>query len=143
MHAACWRGRRSTGSVIARGTRLIMGNALVARLLYSLNQLRVSNSLPDADSPNSSWTAGEDCRRHFQNRATATSPSRANKGVVLATGGIGWNSELRERLFPEGGAALFAVAREQYRRWHCSPANGRKARIEQDSTARPCGCRAR
>ena len=26
---------------------------------------------------------------------------RARKGVVLATGGIGWSGELRERLFPE------------------------------------------
>jgi succinate dehydrogenase/fumarate reductase flavoprotein subunit len=30
---------------------------------------------------------------------------RARKGVVLATGGIGWNKALRARLFPEGVAA--------------------------------------
>src|SRR5206468_9788467 len=27
---------------------------------------------------------------------------RARRGVVLATGGIGWSRELRNRLFPEG-----------------------------------------
>jgi succinate dehydrogenase/fumarate reductase flavoprotein subunit len=83
----------------ARGTRLIMGNALVARLLYDLKNLAV------------------DIR--YQTRMTElikvggevvgarlSSPGgdmvvRAKRGVVLATGGIGRSDQLRDRLFPE------------------------------------------
>ena len=83
-----------------RGTRLIMGNALVARLLYSLNQLgveiryrsRLSELIEDGGRIVGAVleTTGGDIA------------IRANKGVVLATGGIGWSSDLRDRLFPEG-----------------------------------------
>ena len=83
-----------------RGTRLIMGNALVARLLFGLKQQRVA------------------IRYHTQLRelieddgrivgAVFTTSDgdvriRARRGVVLASGGIGWSKELRGRLFPEG-----------------------------------------
>jgi succinate dehydrogenase/fumarate reductase flavoprotein subunit len=82
-----------------RGTRLIMGNALVARLLHSLKQ------------------HGVDIRYQTQLRELIEDDGRiigavfttnegdisicARRGVVLATGGIGWSSELRQRLFPE------------------------------------------
>ncbi|MCK1338472.1 FAD-dependent oxidoreductase [Bradyrhizobium sp. 38] len=83
-----------------RGTRLIMGNALVARLFDSLRrsgvhlryETELSELIRDGDA-----VVG----------AVLSSPAgalaiRARKGVVLATGGIGWSRELRERFFPEG-----------------------------------------
>jgi succinate dehydrogenase/fumarate reductase flavoprotein subunit len=82
-----------------RGTRLIMGNALVARLLYSLTQLsveiryrsRLSELIADG---------GRIVGAVFKTTDGEVA-IRANKGVVLATGGIGWSSGLRDRLFPE------------------------------------------
>ncbi|MHC5305739.1 FAD-binding protein [Bartonella sp. LJL80] len=84
----------------ARGTRLLMGNALVGRLLYSLKRQNVAIAFDTAlksfiiengrvvgavvDSPSG-------CYKVF-----------ASQGVVLATGGIAWNKELREKLYPEG-----------------------------------------
>jgi succinate dehydrogenase/fumarate reductase flavoprotein subunit len=82
-----------------RGTRLIMGNALVARLLYDLRRLavgiRYQTSLKELVKEGSEIIG-----------AILLSPGgdlavRAHKGVVLATGGIGWSDALRERLFPE------------------------------------------
>jgi succinate dehydrogenase/fumarate reductase flavoprotein subunit len=82
-----------------RGTRLIMGNALVARLLYSLNQLAVEiryrSSLSELIAD-----GGRIVGAVFKT-AGGEVAIRANKGVVLATGGIGWSSGLRNRLFPE------------------------------------------
>ncbi len=83
-----------------RGTRLIMGNALVARLLYSLNQraveIRYRNSLSELIAD-----GGRIVGAVFKT-ADGDVAIHANKGVVLATGGIGWSSALRDRLFPEG-----------------------------------------
>jgi succinate dehydrogenase/fumarate reductase flavoprotein subunit len=83
-----------------RGTRLIMGNALVARLLYSLKQqaveIRYQTRLSELIEDNGKiagaafTTAGGDIT------------IRARKGVILAAGGIGWSSELRRRLLPDG-----------------------------------------
>jgi len=82
----------------ARGTRLLMGNALVARLLFSLRRRRVPI-----------WfdSAVEDFIRDGQRVIgavirTPDGPRRvhARRGVVLATGGIGWNRDLRQTLFP-------------------------------------------
>jgi succinate dehydrogenase/fumarate reductase flavoprotein subunit len=84
----------------ARGTRLIMGNALVARLLYSLKQhaveLRYQTQLSELIE--------EDGRIIGAVFTTNDGDTRilARRGVVLATGGIGWSSELRRRLFPDG-----------------------------------------
>ena len=84
----------------ARGTRLIMGNALVARLLHSLKQraveIRYHTELSELI---------EDGARIVGAVFKTTDGDiaiRAKKGVVLAAGGIGWSSELRGRLFPEG-----------------------------------------
>ena len=83
-----------------RGTRLIMGNALAARLLYSLKQCAVEIRYQTQ------------LRKLIENQgrivgavfktADGDIAIGARKGVVLACGGIGWNSELRGRLFPEG-----------------------------------------
>ncbi|RXT34560.1 FAD-dependent oxidoreductase [Bradyrhizobium betae] len=90
-----------------RGTRLIMGNALVARLLDSVRRagvgLRFETGLREII-----------CEGDVVVGAVLTSPTgevtiRARKGVVLATGGIGWSRELRERLFPDA-ARRFSLA---------------------------------
>ncbi|WP_349631336.1 FAD-dependent oxidoreductase [Bradyrhizobium sp. AUGA SZCCT0222] len=82
-----------------RGTRLIMGNALVARLLYSLKQqaidIRYQTQLSELI---------EDDERIVGAVFTTNDREisiRARRGVVLAAGGIGWSSELRNRLFPD------------------------------------------
>ncbi|CAN7598707.1 FAD-dependent oxidoreductase [Bradyrhizobium sp. LjRoot220] len=82
-----------------RGTRLIMGNALVARLLYSLKQhavaIRYQTQLSELI---------EDDGRIIGAVFTTNDSEvniRARRGVVLAAGGIGWSIELRSRLFPE------------------------------------------
>jgi succinate dehydrogenase/fumarate reductase flavoprotein subunit len=83
-----------------RGTRLIMGNALAARLLYSLKQcaieIRYRTRLSELIADGGRITGA------VFKTADGDIAIKANKGVVLACGGIGWNSELRERFFPEG-----------------------------------------
>jgi succinate dehydrogenase/fumarate reductase flavoprotein subunit len=99
-HAARLLARQARDRIShRRGTRLIMGNALVARLLYSLNQraveIRYRSCLSELIAD-----AGSIVGALFKT-ADGDLAIRANKGVVLATGGIGWSSELRDRLFPE------------------------------------------
>jgi succinate dehydrogenase/fumarate reductase flavoprotein subunit len=83
-----------------RGMRLIMGNALVARLLHSLKQcaveIRYQTQLGELIEDGGKITGAV-----FTTNDGDIS-IRARKGVVLATGGIGWSTELRHRLFPEG-----------------------------------------
>ncbi|MGA0542376.1 FAD-dependent oxidoreductase [Neotabrizicola sp. VNH66] len=81
-----------------RGTRLLMGNALVARLFYSLRQRKVPVWFK---SPLSDFIR-EDGRIIGAVIDTPEGPKRirARRGVVLATGGIGHSSVLRDRLFP-------------------------------------------
>lgn len=83
-----------------RGTRILMGNALVGRLFYSLkkNNVKIAFDTPlkklivhdnkivgaEVDSP------------------TGRRKILARKGVVLATGGIAWNKQLRDMLYPAG-----------------------------------------
>ena len=82
----------------ARGTRLLMGNALVGRLFYSLRQRGVPiwfDSPLDDFIRDGAGVAGAVI-------ATPAGPRRvrARRGVVLATGGIGWSESLRAALFP-------------------------------------------
>jgi succinate dehydrogenase/fumarate reductase flavoprotein subunit len=90
-----------------RGTRLIMGNALVARLLDSIRRagvdLRFETALREI------ICEGDDIVGAVLTSPTGEVTIRARKGVVLATGGIGWSRELRERLFPEA-ARGFSLA---------------------------------
>ncbi len=92
-----------------RGTRLVMGNALVARLLYSLRQARVDirfgwrlSSLAHEE--------GRVVGAWFDVDGGPRQLLRARRGVVLATGGIGHNPDLRRALGPEamGDACLAA-----------------------------------
>ncbi|WP_246665748.1 FAD-binding protein [Shinella sp. AETb1-6] len=83
-----------------RGTRLLMGNALVARLLFSLRKAKV----PILFETGVKELIVEDGRVVGAVLEGASGPRRirARKGVVLATGGVCWNKALRARLFPQG-----------------------------------------
>jgi 3-oxosteroid 1-dehydrogenase len=88
----------------SRGTRLVMGNALVGHLFLALLErelpiqfetrlvglVRTDGAVVGAvfDGPAGRYRVG------------------ARKGVVLATGGIGWNGALREQLFPKAAQAM-------------------------------------
>jgi succinate dehydrogenase/fumarate reductase flavoprotein subunit len=84
----------------ARGTRLVMGNALVARLYFSLRQagvaVRFGMRLRQLDISAGRVTGGvfdlEGSTRHIASRL----------GVVLATGGVGHHATLRAQLAPTG-----------------------------------------
>ncbi|APW40339.1 hypothetical protein RD110_26650 [Rhodoferax koreense] len=81
-----------------RGTRLVLGNALVARLLYSLRQkqvgIEVEASLQGLVREGDTVTGA--VVRH-QGRELRV---RARRGVVLATGGFAGNAALRQRYMP-------------------------------------------
>ena len=83
-----------------RGTRLVMGNALVARLLDSLRQhavdIRYHHQLVELMADE-----GKIIGAVFRT-GDGDVAIRARRGVVLSTGGIGWNNDLRNRLFPAG-----------------------------------------
>mgnify|MGYP001303899080 CR=1 FL=1 len=100
--------RLATGTVLRyardrlrypRGTRLVMGNALVAQLLFSLRQqhvplrfeTRLVELIKEDDNVVGALVAGPEGQRRI----------RARCGVVLATGGIAHNRKLREQLYPE------------------------------------------
>jgi 3-oxosteroid 1-dehydrogenase len=81
-----------------RGTRLVMGNALVARLLLSLRRHRVPITFGATLvnlAENQGRVIGATIEAGGERRLIAV-----RKGVVLATGGIAWNKTLRKRLFP-------------------------------------------
>ncbi|MCP3444245.1 FAD-dependent oxidoreductase [Bradyrhizobium sp. CCGUVB14] len=90
-----------------RGTRLIMGNALVARLFDSVRRtgvdLRFGTALREI------IREGDDIAGAVLSSPSGEVAIRARKGVVLATGGIGWSRELRERLFPEAARRFSLV----------------------------------
>jgi succinate dehydrogenase/fumarate reductase flavoprotein subunit len=108
MHAARLLARQAMDRLrYPRGTRLIMGNALVARLLTSLRQHRVpvrfetrmTELLTEDGRVTGAIIIDRNGRRTIH----------AQKGVVLATGGISWNAELRSKLFPSA-AQQFSLA---------------------------------
>lgn len=88
----------------ARGTRLLMGNALVGQLFLSLRQ----RDVPVWFDSSLSGLLHDDGRVVGAVIQTPDGPRRvrARRGVVLATGGIGWNKALRDRLFPPEAAAM-------------------------------------
>ncbi|WP_137896832.1 FAD-dependent oxidoreductase [Ramlibacter sp. 2FC] len=82
-----------------RGTRLVMGNALVARLLYSLSQhpnaalllnTEVLDILPAEDGAATVLLAQDGQRRSVQ----------AKGGVILASGGFNRDPLLRQQMLP-------------------------------------------
>jgi succinate dehydrogenase/fumarate reductase flavoprotein subunit len=90
-----------------RGTRLIMGNALAARLFYDLRRtgvdVRFEAALQELVVKEGRVIGA------VINGLGCTLSIRARKGIVLATGGIGWSGELRERLLPPA-ARRFSLA---------------------------------
>ena len=81
-----------------RGTRLMMGNALVARLFYSLRRRGVDilfNAPIAAIDERNGRIAGATIRT-----ADGEMYVTARKGVVLATGGYGHNSRYRDAFMP-------------------------------------------
>ncbi len=83
-----------------RGTRLLMGNALVARLLLSLREKNVPIWF-DAGLTDLIREEGR-----VIGAVVGGKRVRARRGVVLATGGIGWSKSLRAKLFPAQVGAL-------------------------------------
>lgn len=82
-----------------RGTRLLMGNALVGRLLYSLRKAKVPIVFDTAVKE--LIVEGGRVVGAVLDGPSGTRRIRARRGVVLATGGIGWNRRIRDRLFPQ------------------------------------------
>lgn len=92
-----------------RGTRLVMGNALVARLFASLREVGVDirfgcrlRSL-DMQQGRASGVCFADSDGQLQRLS-------ARRGVVLATGGVGHDAALRRELIPEGDLIRSLVA---------------------------------
>ncbi len=81
-----------------RGTRLMMGNALVARLFYSLRQKGVP-ILFDAPIEQLVCEGGTVVGARIRH-GDETIQVRARKGVVLSTGGYGRNRALRSAFMP-------------------------------------------
>ena len=85
-----------------RGTRLVMGNALVARLFSSLRRhgipIRFGTGLVEL-----TMDAGRVTGAVFEGPG-GRQVVAVRCGVVLATGGVGWNATLRQRLFPDAAA---------------------------------------
>jgi succinate dehydrogenase/fumarate reductase flavoprotein subunit len=108
LHAAGMIARQAMDRLRhKRGTRLIMGNALVARLLYSLRRrnvgIRFETQMTDLVMEGGRVIGAKLATPHGQRTI------RAGRGVILATGGIAWNADLRSRLFPEP-ARQFSLA---------------------------------
>jgi succinate dehydrogenase/fumarate reductase flavoprotein subunit len=91
----------------ARGTRLVMGNALVARLYYSLLQRRVPILL---STQTLSLTQSEGRITGALLQSGGTRIALRSRGVVLATGGFSHNAEMRRRLLPPAVCAHSPVA---------------------------------
>jgi succinate dehydrogenase/fumarate reductase flavoprotein subunit len=86
-----------------RGTRLVMGNALVARLLFSLRRagvpLSLGSRLVDLSDAQHAVVETNGVKRRLQ----------ARRGIVLATGGFSHNATLRASLVGRPDAARSAA----------------------------------
>lgn len=83
-----------------RGTRLVMGNALVGSLFYNLKQKHVPVWF-NAPLQELLIEKGKVVGAKIETEQ-GVKVVRTRKGVVLATGGVGWNIKLRQQLFPKG-----------------------------------------
>jgi len=91
-----------------RGARLVMGNALVARLYYSLLQRRVPILL-STQTLSLTQSEGRIAGALLQSDG-ARIAVRSRGGVVLATGGFSHNAAMRRRLLPPSMSAHSPVA---------------------------------
>ena len=107
-HAMRLLGRHGADRLrFARGTRLVMGNALVGRLHHSLRRRGV-DILTSTRAESLAESGGRITGAVLQSaEGKTTVNSRA--GVVLATGGYSRHPELRRRLMPPGLSAHSAV----------------------------------
>lgn len=106
-----------------RGTRLVLGNALAARLFKSV----LDRNIPY-------WLNAAPQRLHLSEGGPVegiavqhdgrTRNVRARRGVVIATGGFPWSSDLRTQLYPEPTGP-----------WSMSPQDNRGEGIELARTA--------
>jgi succinate dehydrogenase/fumarate reductase flavoprotein subunit len=101
LHAAKLVGRYLADRLrYPRGTRLMMGNALIARLLYSLKKRQV----PILYGAEIADVLGD--RRGVQGARLRLGGKeivvKARRGVVLATGGIAHNRKFRAQFMPQG-----------------------------------------
>jgi succinate dehydrogenase/fumarate reductase flavoprotein subunit len=90
-----------------RGTRLVMGNALAGRLFHDVRRTGVDVRLDTALQ--TLIVVGDRVTGAVVRSGERTLSIRARKGVVLASGGIGWSAELRRRLLPPA-AQQFSMA---------------------------------
>jgi succinate dehydrogenase/fumarate reductase flavoprotein subunit len=90
-----------------RGTRLVMGNALAGRLFHDVRRTGVDVRLDTALQ--TLIVVGDRVTGAVVRSGEQTLSIRARKGVVLASGGIGWSAELRRRLLPPA-AQQFSMA---------------------------------
>ena len=91
-----------------RGTSLYLGNALAARLLYSLLERNVQLSFDtqvEALDCDAGGVSGVQIARSGTRRRVAV-----RRGVVLATGGFSHSAALRQRLFPTAAGLLSPTA---------------------------------
>jgi 3-oxosteroid 1-dehydrogenase len=88
-----------------RGTQLVMGNALAARLFYSLRkrnvEVRFETPLVELVIEDGKVTGAV-----VQQKGAGEKRIRARRGVVLATGGITRHPALRKQLFPAAAQPL-------------------------------------
>ena len=91
-----------------RGARLVMGNALVARLYYSLLQRRVP-ILFSTQILSLTQSARRMTGALLQGNGTRIAV-RSRGGVILATGGFSHNTAMRRRLLPAALSAHSPVA---------------------------------
>ncbi len=87
-----------------RGTRLVMGNALVARLLYSLSKR--SNVSLAMNTSVEKLSGTEVTLKQGNKRRTI----KVNKGVILASGGFNRHATLRGEMLPNIDAAWCPAA---------------------------------
>ena len=87
----------------SRGTRLVMGNALIARLLYSLSKrsnvaLSIQTSVSHIHRGSHGSTDGVESLTLTHNGANRTVHARG--GIILASGGYNRSIELRKKMLP-------------------------------------------
>ena len=88
-----------------RSARLLMGSALVARLLFELRRRRVGIHISTAMTGLRTDETGRVCGAVLRRQGNVEAVVEARRGVILATGGFGASKRLRERLItvPDAG----------------------------------------
>lgn len=92
-----------------RGTTLYLGNALVARLLKSALDLGVVIRTRATVSGLERDVAGRVCVLDIRDASGQARRVRARRGVVLATGGLSHDEDLRRRFVPDSAGTLTAT----------------------------------